>query len=113
MIAYKETQRGKRRHLLLPAELVARFPALGATDGNPQARAIAKFFSPYTGWTWFAFEYDRASCMFFGFVIGAEKEWGYFGLEELETATAFNGLVPAVERDCHTHDLPTKAELGL
>lgn len=112
---YKEVNTKKRGHLLLPKELKAKLPALNATDGDNQARAIIKFFSPFMGWTWYAFEYDPEDNLFFGFVEGFEKEWGYFSLEELDTTMAMRGLVPAVERDCFidADRLPTKESLGL
>jgi hypothetical protein len=108
---YVEVNRAKRRHLLLPADLKAKLPELYSTDGNPSSRAIVKFFSPYNGWTWYAFEYDAEENMFFGFVKGFENEWGYFSLEELDK-TMVKGIVPAVERDCHIVTLPTREELN-
>lgn len=111
---YKEVNRAKRRHLLLPQELKAKLPAIGGTNGNPKARAIIKFFSPYSNWKWYAFEYDPEEQMFWGLVKGFEDEWGYFSLKELDE-TMFRGFVPAVERDCYIgkDDLPTRESLGL
>jgi hypothetical protein len=37
--------------------------------------------------------------IFFGYVIGFEKEWGYFSLSELESARG--PLGPPIERDLH------------
>lgn len=110
---YVEKNRAMRRHLLLPKELEQKLPALYATDGDKTARAIVKFFSPYSNWTWYAFEYDPEDGIFYGFVKGFDDEWGNFSLQELDE-TMFKG-VPAVERDCYIDGdkLPTKADLGL
>ena len=37
--------------------------------------------------------------LFFGFVIGFEKEWGYFSLNEMESARGPYGL--SIERDLY------------
>ncbi|MFZ5596754.1 MAG: DUF2958 domain-containing protein [Bacillota bacterium] len=60
-----------------------------------------RFFSPYNGWTWYRVEYDKEEKLFFGLVVGFEKEWGYFSLEELESARGMGGRLPLVERDLH------------
>jgi hypothetical protein len=57
-----------------------------------------KFFSPYSGWTWYATEFDGVD-RFFGYVTGFANEWGYFSLQELE-ATTLGPDLPAIERDC-------------
>jgi len=57
----------------------------------------AKFFTPWTIWTWYVCEYNPEDRTFFGFVEGFEGEWGYFALEELESIEHFSGL--KVERD--------------
>ena len=45
---------------LLPKELEKLFPPLYATqDKDPKdIKIIAKFFAPWTNWTWYATEYD-------------------------------------------------------
>ena len=42
--------------------------------------------------------------MFFGYVIGQEKEWGYFLLSELESARG--PLRLPIERDLYFHPQP-------
>ena len=49
-----------------------------------EAIAYVKFFSPYSGWTWFATEFDGEDT-FFGLVIGHFTELGYFSLSELKS----------------------------
>jgi len=89
----------KRGHKFLTKELRDQFPALYSTEDVPadEKKVIAKFFSPYTNWTWYATEFDGEDT-FFGLVDGFEKEWGYFSLSELATQDVHGG-VPAVERD--------------
>ena len=103
-----ETQKAKRKHLLLTQEIKATLPPLYDSEKHPEKEAIAmvKFFSPYSQWTWYAIEFDGEDT-FFGLVDGFEMEYGYFSYSELEAVTVFGG-VPAVERDCHWSPRPVK-----
>ena len=103
-----ETQRAKRRHLLLTQEIRDTLPPLYNSEKHPEKEAIAvvKFFSPYSQWTWYAVEFD-GEYTFFGLVDGFEMEYGYFSYSELEAVTVFGG-VPAVERDCGWSPRPVK-----
>lgn len=73
-------------------------PKLYATDGNYDAKAQVKFFTPWSGWTWYAFEFDGEDT-FFGIVDNGmgEKEYGYFSLSELMSIRGPWGL--KIERD--------------
>jgi hypothetical protein len=112
-----ETLSGKRKHKLLTQELRNKLPKLYEAEGNMEASvAQVKFFSPYSGWTWYAVEFDGEDT-FFGLVQGFELEYGYFSYSELEQATVFGGL-PAVERDCYwtpqnIHDIYDKLSARL
>lgn len=103
---------GMRKHLLLTKELAAKLPALYATDGTPEEtrKVPVKFFSPYSGWSWFCLEYSPEERVFFGLVVGAEVELGYFSLDELESVTVCGG-VPAVERDKYWDGNTTLAQV--
>ena len=103
-----ETQRAKRKHLLLTQEIRDTLPPLYNREKHPEKEAIAvvKFFSPYSQWTWYAVEFDGEDT-FFGLVDGFEMEYGYFSYSELEAVTIFGG-VPAVERDCGWTPQPVK-----
>ncbi len=49
--------------------------------------APVKFFSIYSGWTWFACSaepWGKDDVLFSGFVIGIESEFGDFSLSELQ-----------------------------
>jgi hypothetical protein len=69
---------------------------IGATDGDNQKKVLAKFFTPWSYWTWYAVEFDGDD-LFFGYVEGLESEWGYFSLKDLEEIKGPFGL--GVERD--------------
>ena len=84
---------------LLTAELRATLPSLYSQEKVKDAIVHAKFFTPWTKWTWFATEGSEqdGGFLFFGYVIGQDEEWGYFQLEELESLTGPAGL--KIERD--------------
>jgi hypothetical protein len=98
---HREPLEGLRRHKLLPKQMRAALPPLDSTDGSSfdNRLLVVKFFCPYNGWRWYAVEFD-GSDIFFGYVEGFEKEWGYFSFSELSHATVGGG-VPAVERDLY------------
>jgi hypothetical protein len=60
--------------------------------------ALVKFFSPDSGWTWYASEFDGEDT-FFGLVIGSEVELGYFSLSDLQSAKGLLGM--PIERDLY------------
>lgn len=113
----REPNQGTRRHKLLPADVRKALPALYATDGDGTARAAVKFFSPYSGLTIFAFEFDGDDTLFTFTTNGSsdfgQGEFGYTSFRELASvAKVFGGCaVPAIERDCYVDELPTKDEL--
>jgi hypothetical protein len=86
---------------LLPDELRAQLPPLYAQEHEEDKMVYLKFFSPYSNWTWYVTEggQEEDDFIFFGFVIGFEREWGYFSLDELQLTKVFG--VPAVERDLY------------
>jgi hypothetical protein len=65
-----------------------------------------KFFCPWNQWTWYATEGDEedGDFIFFGYVIGFEREWGYFSLNEMSSVTGPMGL--KIERDIHFSPKP-------
>lgn len=92
--ALKNAPRG---HKLLTKAIEKTLPDLYETDGVPSGdkTVYVKFFSPYSGWTWYGVEYDQEEQVFFGLVEWFDREWGYFSLVELENLGA------AVERDLY------------
>jgi hypothetical protein len=83
---------------LLTQEIREKLPKLYSTEHIPEEDKIlvVKFFTPDSGWTWYAVEFDGQDT-FFGYVQGMENEWGYFSLKELEDAVGPLGL--GIERD--------------
>ena len=83
---------------LLTQEIRNKLPPLYSTEQTPveDKIAVVKFFAPTSQWTWYACEFDGED-EFFGWVVGHEKEWGYFSLSEIESITLPMGL--KIERD--------------
>ena len=88
---------------LMTNEIRKKLPALGATDGTPDALCRVKYFAPDGSWTWFGLEYDQKDT-FFGAVSGQVFELGYFSLSELEQTTGPLGL--HIERDLYFKPTP-------
>lgn len=88
---------------LLTREIRSQLPPLYAQDGNPNAIAYVKFFTPDSNWTWYASEFDGEDT-FFGLIQGFEEELGYFSLSELQSAKGLMGL--PIERDLHFQPTP-------
>lgn len=90
---------------LLTKEIERKLPALYSTDGKPDEdrKVIAKFYTPWTNWTWYVLEgeysEDHGTWMFFGWVEGHAKEFGHFLLSDLESVRGPAGL--RIERDRH------------
>lgn len=84
---------------LLTKEILKKIPPIYAQDSLPEEEKVihVKFFTPWAGWTWYGLEYDPEEQIFFGYVEGLEKEYGYFSLKELEQIQGPFGL--KVERD--------------
>lgn len=84
---------------LFPANLRAKVPPLRSQETAVDPVVYVKFFLPGTGWTWYVAEAGPRGddVLFFGFVVGFDREFGYFLLSELEGVRSPLGL--AVERD--------------
>jgi hypothetical protein len=92
---------------LLTEEIRKRLPPLYSTEDVPLEEKIAqvKFFTPDAGWTWYAVEFDGED-IFWGYVIGVEREFGTFSLSELQSVRGRLGL--PVERDTFFEPTPLK-----
>jgi hypothetical protein len=86
---------------LLTEELRRSLPALYAQEGNHDLVVHIKFFTPDSSWTWYVTEgsAEGDDFLFFGYVIGFEREWGYFSLSELTKSRGPMGL--PIERDLY------------
>lgn len=84
---------------LLPQELREQLPPLYANEElGLDAKALVKYFTPDSSWTWYGSEFDGDD-LFFGLVSGMEIELGYFSLSELAQARGPMGL--PIERDLY------------
>jgi hypothetical protein len=89
-----------RAHLLMTNEIKEQLPALYSNEEiGLDAVAPVKYFSPDSGWTWYASEYSDKDKIFFGLVIGYEIEFGLFSLSELQSTRGPLGL--QIERDLY------------
>lgn len=84
-------------HNLMPEQLRAQVPRLYASEKKPDPTVWAKYFTPDSSWTWYVTEFDPDEKLCFGWVVGFEKELGYFSLSELEEVRGPLGL--RIERD--------------
>jgi Protein of unknown function (DUF2958) len=87
---------------LLTEELKNQLPPLYSQEQNSDPTVICKFFTPWSSWTWYAYEYSPEEGLLFGKVYSElcpEGEIGYFSLAELESVQGPMGL--KVERDIH------------
>ena len=72
---------------LLPKELKNELPKISEQEGSKDPNVYVVFQFPLSGWTWFVTEADsyEDDICFFGYVVGLEREWGYFCLSELQS----------------------------
>jgi len=88
---------------LLTKELLEKLPPLYSQENVADPMVWVKFFTPDGNWTWYGIEYDGKD-IFFGYVVGFEKELGYFSLKELESTRGKFGL--PIERDKYFEPMP-------
>lgn len=92
---------------LVPDAIAGQLPPLYSQEEQGEnAVAVVKFFTPWTNWTWYASEYDPEKRLCFGVVVGLEREYGYFSIEELERIRGPGGLT--IERDLYWKPKPLK-----
>ncbi|MBA7500043.1 hypothetical protein ES704_02796 [subsurface metagenome] len=93
--AYREAELSAPMKLLTK-KIRGKLPPLYSQEKVQDPIVQVKFFTPDSNWTWYGIEFDGKD-LFFGWVVGLEKEMGYFSLKELESARGPLGL--AIERD--------------
>lgn len=97
--------------LLITKEILKKTPALYATEEIPLKEKVvtAKFFTPWSNWTWYMVEFNPETNTAWGLVDGLEKEWGYFSIDELKSVRGPFGL--NIERDIHFDPTPVSEVL--
>ena len=93
-----------RGHKLMTAELRKKLPALYTCENIADPIVGAKYFTPFSNWTWYVLEFDGVDT-FFGLVDGFEAELGYFSLAEMESVRGPLGMA-GVERDLYWTPCP-------
>jgi len=90
---------------LMTKELEEKFKQQGDTSEKKaeDIKIIAKYFSCFNGWTWYATEYDPETGIFFGFVRGFANELGSFGMQEFLDINKSKGF-SFIERDLYFGD---------
>ena len=70
---------------LFPSELRKALPPLNSQEGIRDPIVRHRFFTRDSDWIWYVTEgsQEEDDFIFFGLVVGAEKEWGQFSLSEL------------------------------
>jgi hypothetical protein len=89
---------------LLTKVLRAKLPPLYSAEHTEDPIAVVKLFHPLSAWTFYCVEFDGED-LFFGLVIGHERELGYFSLKELESIGKDGKTLP-IERDLHFKPTP-------
>jgi hypothetical protein len=74
---------------MLLAEIKRRgIPPLYAQENNSDPTVYLELQVLNSSWRWYVteceVELDRNDVLFFGYVVGFEKEWGYFRLSDLK-----------------------------
>lgn len=79
---------------LLPEELRARIPRLGANANEQEPMVWAKLFNPASGWRWYLIELEplAGDRMCFGYRVGWDEELTYFNLSDLDLHAAEVGV---------------------
>jgi hypothetical protein len=72
-------------------------PKLYSTETIQDPICHLKLFTPDANWTWYLTEIDEENELCFGYVVGLEKELGYFAMSELGSIRGALGL--PIERD--------------
>lgn len=85
---------------LLPERLRISLLQRVEQEGIKDPIVFALYRVPLSGWTWFATEGKAVGgdFLFFGYVVGLEREWGYFCLSELESVD-INGIKVCRDED--------------
>src|ERR1044072_7858946 len=89
------------KYEFFPDHIKSQLPPLYSQENNKDPIVHIKFFCPWSQWTWYATEgqIEGEDFLFFGYVVGLEREWGYFALSEMESVTGPARL--KIERDIY------------
>lgn len=88
--------------LMMTKAIQRQLPELYGQEKVADPMVYCKYFGigPFSGWRWYATEFDPTDEMFFGLVNGEERELGYFTLKEFKDANQRAGYL-VIQRDLH------------
>ena len=94
---------------MITKAILKKLPKLYSTENIPNEgkTVVCKYFSPVGSWTWYVIEGEEkrnGDILFWGYVVGNEKEFGFFSLDQLNKIRLPYGL--KIERDLHFKDVP-------
>ena len=71
---------------LMTKELQVGLPKLYDTEKTEVGNKIAyiRYHEINSGWEWYLMEYNPDTKIAFGYVVGFDREFGYFSIEEME-----------------------------
>jgi uncharacterized membrane protein (UPF0127 family) len=95
---YQSDVSATKRYEFFPEEVRKLLPPIGSTGEERDPMVWVKFFTPWANWTWYGIEFDGKD-IFFGWVVGLEKEFGSFSLSELQSLRGPGDL--KIERDIY------------
>jgi hypothetical protein len=89
------------KYEFFPDSVKSQLPKRYSQESSKDPVVYFKAFTPWSNWTWYATEGEEEGddFIFFGYVVGFEREWGYFSLNELQSVNGPAGL--KIERDIH------------
>lgn len=76
---------------LLAKDIQSILPPLYSQNRNADPLVFVRFFDCLGDWSWYAAEFDGTN-LFFGVVLGLEREVGYFSLTEFEEVNRSAGF---------------------
>lgn len=82
------------------AKTFAKYPLYSQDGKGGDAVVLAKFFTPWSCFTWYVLEANdlgNGDYEFFGWVEGQDSEYGYFTLSQLQSVRGPFGI--RIERD--------------
>jgi hypothetical protein len=92
---------------LLTDGIRQKLPPLYSQENTVEPVAQVRFFDSFGDWSWYVLEFDGEN-LFFGLVLGFERELGYFTLAEFEEINREAGF-ERIQRDLAFQ--PTKLSL--
>jgi hypothetical protein len=91
---------------LLTTKVKEDLPPLYSQENNPDPLALIRFVDTLGDWSWYAIEFDGDN-LFFGLVLGFERELGYFTLAEFEEVNRAAGFA-RIQRDKDFRPTPVR-----